>query len=1104
MRRILTVLATVAVVLVAAPVGAAEVRGAPTIAPGTLQLDPAAAPSTDIRTRTYVIQLVDAPAISYQGDKPGLARTAPERGERYNSRAGHVQQYVAHLRGRQDAALDSVGARNRKVYSYTHALNAVAARLTAVEAAKLSGNKEVLSVWEDRAIEIDTNNSPEFLGLLDRRDGLRAKLELRGEDVVIGIIDSGITQEHPSFSDKKTFPLPDFCRDDDYKKGRKRGHDDGRGHHGGGKDRLCDYLREKLTRVVYDRPKHWNGECEAGEAFAATDCNNKLIGARWFADGFIAARGSIDEGEFLSPRDASGHGSHTASTAAGNEGVVASLNGVPLAEISGMAPRARVAAYKACWFVPETGNFSCFFSDTAAATEAAVADGVDIINFSVGTAAAFNDPQDIAFLNAFNDGVFVARSAGNEGPGFATTAAGEPWVMSVGASTLDGTGFALAARVNAPATVAGDYAALEGGITAPLVEVGPLTADVAMADPLDACAPLANDLTGKIALIQRCTCTFVAKVEAAAAAGAMAVLMYTDSRPKTVMGGAATDLTQTIPGVMVDLDVGEALRAEIEGGATVNATLSAGIFITEPLTGNIMADFSSRGPFTTESDWIKPDVTAPGVRILAAYTPEPADGSAGDYFAYLQGTSMSSPHIAGLAALIKEAHPEWSPAAIKSALMTSARQNVVKEDGATPADPFDFGAGHVDPNEAVGPGLVYDSGLYDYLAASCGTVSPLVSAGSCAVLESLGYSLDPADLNLPSIGIGELPGTKTIKRTVTYVGERWSSAFEADVEAPEGFRVEVSPRKLYLRRGESATFEVTVTNETAPPGEWRFGSLTWKEKGWNDKHGKGKDWKDNDRKDKDGKDGYGDGASVRSPIAVNAKAIIAPVEVAGAGPAGSAQFDVTFGYTGGYAAGVHGLAEPDLWLAEVEDDPGNSFQFLGPGTTIAFLDEVPAGAAYARWSLFNEYTSGNDDLDLYLYYCPDFLCTLVDSSGNPESNEEVSVTLPLNDPAIPDPYVVFVHGYQTDGGLPATAILFNWNFGLVDDRGNMTVAAPTSATIGQTETLTVDWAGLPDGPGEKQLGAISHSDDAGLRGLTTINIENDEGFGLCDFGLCTP
>ena len=134
-----------------------------------------------------------------------------------------------------------------------------------------------------------------------------------------------------------------------------------------------------------------------------------------------------------------------------------------------------------------------------------------------------------------------------------------------------------------------------------------------------------------------------------------------------------------------------------------------------------MAGFSSRGPYPVESDWIKPDITAPGVRILAAYSPDQADGSAGDIFAYLQGTSMSSPHIAGLGALIIEAHPDWSPAQVKLSFMTTARQDVVKEDGATPADPFDYGAGHVDPNKAVDPGLTYDVGLFDYLIASCGT-----------------------------------------------------------------------------------------------------------------------------------------------------------------------------------------------------------------------------------------------------------------------------------------------------------------------------------------------------------------------------------------------
>ena len=261
----------------------------------------------------------------------------------------------------------------------------------------------------------------------------------------------------------------------------------------------------------------------------------------------------------------------------------------------------------------------------------------------------------------------------------------------------------------------------------------------------------------------------------------------------------------------------------------------------------------------------------------------------------------------------------------------------------------------------------------------------------------------------------------------------------------------------------------------ATPGEWRFGSLTW----------------------------MGEGErSVRSPIAVNAVAIVAPDEIFGEGSEGSESFDITFGYTGDYTAGVHGLNDPGLTLVQVPDDPGNSFQFLGPGVEIAYLAEVPAGTAFARWATFNEYTSGNDDVDLYLYYCPNFSCSQIDSSGNVDGNEEVSVLLPQNDPNIVDPYLVFIHGFETDGPV-ADVILFDWTFGLVDDAGNMTVTAPTSATIGATETVTVDWSGLSTGPGAKQLGAISHSDADGLKELTLINITNDPGASICDFGLCT-
>ncbi|MEO0580554.1 MAG: PA domain-containing protein, partial [Pseudomonadota bacterium] len=278
-----------------------------------------------------------------------------------------------------------------------------------------------------------------------------------------------------------------------------------------------------------------------------------------------------------------------------------------------------------------------FFSDSAAATDDAVADGVDVLNFSVGTAAAFNDPQDLAFLDAVSAGVFVARSAGNDGPGFQTTNAGEPWSTSVAASTTDGPAFVLGVTVNAPASVAGEYPALEGAITGSLAALGPITEDVAAADPILACDPLTNDLTGKIALISRGACAFTTKVENAVNAGAIAILMYTDDRPKTVLGGTASPITLSVPGVMIDREPGEALFAEIQGGATVNATLDADTLTTEERTGNIMAGFSSRGPYVTVPDWITPHITAPGVQILAANTPDQADGSQGGLFGYLSG-----------------------------------------------------------------------------------------------------------------------------------------------------------------------------------------------------------------------------------------------------------------------------------------------------------------------------------------------------------------------------------------------------------------------------------------------------------------------------------
>ena len=358
----------------------------------------AAGAAGDAATRTYIVQMQLEPVLTYDGGVAGIPATAPEEGEKVDADAAGVERYVDHLTRTHDQALAAVGGAE-KVYDYVYSFNGVAAELTTAQAAAIQKAPGVLGVTEDTLHSVDTASTPKFLGL-GARNGLWRQLGgegSAGEDIVIGVVDSGITPESPSFSDRQIK-----------------------------KDRRGDLV---YGDVVYDAPDDWDGACQEGESWGPGLCNNKLIGARYFTGGWGGDAGlhAIRPWEFLSPRDFHGHGSHTTSTAGGNHGVRPTGAAAAFGQISGIAPRARVAMYKALYSLEDASTANGWQTDFTAAIDQAVADGVDVINFSVGgTQTDFLNIVHEAFLNAAAAGIFVATSAGNDGPAASSGTREEP------------------------------------------------------------------------------------------------------------------------------------------------------------------------------------------------------------------------------------------------------------------------------------------------------------------------------------------------------------------------------------------------------------------------------------------------------------------------------------------------------------------------------------------------------------------------------------------------------------------------------------------------------------------------------------------------------
>jgi hypothetical protein len=703
----------------------------------------------------------------------------------------------------------------------------------------------------------------------------------------------------------------------------------------------------------------------------------------------------------------------------------------------------------------------------------AVADGVHIINYSVGsslrTAIA---PDDIALMAATKAGILAAVAAGNEGPNLGTigSPAGAPWVITAAASSRDGQRFEEALEVLSPPTVAGKYAVKEASFTPRLIDNDPIEGQLVLVDDaddtlddgsagttFDACEPVANDseINGNIAYIQRGGCSFETKIANAEDAGAIAALVYNIAGIPIVMTG--TPGFSNIPALMIGQADGNLILNEINADQTVDLVLDKGLFLSEQETGNIMGAFSARGPAPVQ-DILKPDVTAPGINILAGFTPDAANSVAGEYFAYITGTSMSTPHVAGIAALLRQAHPDWSPATLKSALMTTARQDINQQDGTTPANPFDFGAGHIVPNKANDPGLVYDVTDDEYDAFACGTASPAVDQARCDALTAAGFSFEAEDLNQPSIAVARLANSQTVTRRVTNVGDE-AETYVANVVAPPEMTVDVVPSNLTIGPGQSAKFDVTFTYASGPLDLWRFGSLTWSSS-------------DHD---------------VRSVLGVQPVSVTAPAEVTSFGGTGSISFPVEFGYTGSYMPGVHGLRKPLVVDGFVDEDPTKTFTFRSTNGVTAHLIDVPADQLYLRFAMYDELTDGDDDLDMYVYYCPDNItCTKIGQSGESTSREQFNVLLPGA-----GRYAVLVHGFETDnvaGGPGAVYQLLGWSIGLIDDQGNMTATGPGFVNAGTTANVDVNWNGLESN--WIYLGGVSHNTPQGLVAVTVITIRN--------------
>ncbi|MBA2417702.1 MAG: S8 family peptidase [Nocardioidaceae bacterium] len=962
-RKILTVAAAGTMLAVSVGAGGSSAFASKSKVPSADGLS-SAAKAQSFTDGKYVVVMAQKPAATYRGGVSGFARTAPTGGRTFDSTTAASRDYIGSLKQQQDRLAGAVGA--NPLYNYTTALNGFAASLSGEQASELSRRSDVLAVVKSRLAKPDVTPTADFLGLTGKNGvwkdlGGKDSSTGAGKGTIIGVVDSGIN------SDSKSFAAT------------------------GGKV-----------------PGQWTGICQKSDDsdFAANfNCNDKLIGGRYYNEGY----GPVFNGEFRSPEDFGGHGSHTASTAAGNSGVNARIKGDSYGTITGMAPAARVASYKVCWEEKAPDEGGCSTLDSVAAIDDAVKDGVDAINFSIsGSDANPIDPVEIAFLNAADAGVFVAASAGNSGPTPSTVNHPSPWLTTVAATThelIEST-----VKLGNGDSYVGASSAVNDVPSSPLVSSYEIASDESDGGVADAklCFPDSLDpaeADGKIVICDRGTNARVEKSDVVKAAGGVGMLLI------NVPGGPDDTSAElhAVPTVHLRSEYSVPIHKYADTAAKPTASIDAGnnAGSTTP-TPPALSGFSSRGPsLAADGDLLKPDIAAPGSDVLAAVAPENNKGRDFDFYS---GTSMSSPHIAGLALLFKQRFPTWSPMDIKSAMMTTA------VDLTDTKDPFDQGAGFVAPRKFFNPGLSFDSDIDDWLSYLAGQG---ITYGNGKPL-----SKDPekaSNMNTPSIAVNKLAGKETVVRKVTNVSNKKSTYTMTDTGL-SGVKISASPSQFSIAPGKTQKITLTLKRTDAKFGKYAKGRIFFK-----------------------------DGThSVRIPIVVNPTALQAPPEVT---PQVSAEGSDPFfiktkaGFDGTVKARVKGLVEGDDTEGTatgpntgdlVPDDPKNFRQDLKvtDATTLVRVQILP--------------DDSTDDLDLFITDDADDSIVAASATGRAD---EIITTRELP----PGDYTVHVVAYSVADGTDASFTLRD--FVVEGDEGNLTADPPQR----QVETgETYSWKFTPD------------------------------------------